>query len=616
MYRRYRDIIYLDNGTTNRDLVGETFEYPTPDGDYCVQGSDEKDTEKFWFDKVEGVDKSTYLATISSGLSCLFGQAHAPAAGNKGPANWYMALAYRLAESRFPVASFTLPFEYMSSYAYLKAFVDLVDQTGQYDLFDNENIKLAVTAAWESYGRAYHIGLCLVYMLYLALLSYSNFAYQTGVDWVAVSVIVLALNSLFSFVEVYQAYMFGLRKYLLDYQNVLEVSACALVFAGTIARLSAGDDTTSTEELMAVASVLVWFNALNLLRPFKLTGSLIMMVSKVTTRIIPFILILMIVIYGFSQALYLQANKYPDSGYTSMQLAYLSAFASITGSGVNVGIDVGDKTDMMLAIESLFTGFTQILLLNLLIAFLSYIYAGIQDQADAVGSYERCKIIMSQVRPWGAPKGDRWIHFLKKETDVAKDKSRQVDKESTNAKIDELKKELEVNQSSMKQVQEVTQNNIKQGLNEKLEASEKRVLAKIDSITDNIAIVAQAGGGTVTNVSNTLGTRLDNTDKKVDSAISSVVEIKLELKRMQTKVDTLTSALKDQQTQNNTAIEQQKTYNNTLMEQHQAYNEAREVEMKRVSDELEDLKISGAAYNREVMEKLEMILFRTNQSQK
>ena len=572
--------------------------------------------EKFWFDKVEGVDKSTYLAAISLGLSRLFGHAHAPAADNKGPANWYMALAYRLAESRFPVTSFTLPFEYMSSYAYLKAFVDLVDQTGQYDLFDNENIKLAVTAAWESYGRAYHIGLCLVYMLYLALLSYSNFAYQTGVDCVAISVIVLALNSLFSFVEVYQAYMFGLRKYLSDYQNVLEVSACALVFAGTIARLSAGDDTTSTEELMAVASVLVWFNALNLLRPFKLTGSLIMMVSKVTTRIIPFILILMIVIYGFSQALYLQANKYPDSGYTSMQLAYLSAFASITGSGVNVGIDVGDKTDMMLAIESLFTGFTQILLLNLLIAFLSYIYAGIQDQADAVGSYERCKIIMSQVRPWGAPKGDRWIHFLKKETDVAKDKSRQVDKESTNAKIDELDKKHDASGSRIKQELEAAQNYIKQELNEKLEASEKRVLARVDSITDNIAIVAQAGCGTVTSVSNTLGSRLDNTDKKVDSAISSVVEIKLELKRMQTKVDTLTSALKEQQTQNNTAIEQQKAYNNFVMEQHQTYNEAREVEMKRVSDELEDMKIARAADKVDIMEKLEMILFRTNQSQK
>ena len=42
MYRRYREMIYLDNGSTNRDLVGETFEYPTPDGEYCIQGSDKK----------------------------------------------------------------------------------------------------------------------------------------------------------------------------------------------------------------------------------------------------------------------------------------------------------------------------------------------------------------------------------------------------------------------------------------------------------------------------------------------------------------------------------------------------------------------------------------------
>ena len=76
-------------------------------------------------------------------------------------------------------------------------------------------------------------------------------------------------------------------------------------------------------------------------------------------------------------------------------------------------------------------------------------------------------------------------------------------------------------------------------------------------------------------------------------------------------MDTLATALKEQQTQNNTVIEQQKEQK----EQHQSYNEAREVEMKRVSDELEDMKITRAADKVDIMEKLEMILFRTNQSQ-
>ena len=76
-------------------------------------------------------------------------------------------------------------------------------------------------------------------------------------------------------------------------------------------------------------------------------------------------------------------------------------------------------------------------------------------------------------------------------------------------------------------------------------------------------------------------------------------------------MDTLATALKEQQNQNNTVIEQQKEQK----EQHQSYNEAREVEMKRVSDELEDMKITRAADKVDIMEKLEMILFRTNQSQ-
>ena len=519
MYRRYAPEVKGD-GFITTDTIGESFCYPLPDGEYCIRGSTKKEHESFWFGKVEGQENATYFAYLTSVFKSWLGSIICRA--DNAPVD-IIALVYERAESKFPVVSYTLPFEYMSCYAYLKVYVDLVDQTGQFELFDNENIKLAVTAAWESYGQAYHIGLCLVYMLYLALLSYSNFAYQTGVDCVAILVIVLALNSTFTFIELYQLYMFGLFKYLSDYQNVLEISACALVFAGTIARLSVGDDTTSTEELMAVASVLVWFNALNLLRPFKQTGSLIMMVSKVTTRIIPFILILMIVIYGFSQALYLLANNYHDTGYTSMQRAYILAFASITGSGVNVGVDVGDKTDMMLVIESLFTGFTQILLLNLLIAFLAYVYAGIQEQADAVGSYERCKIIMSQVRPWGAPKGDKWIHFLKKETDVAKDKNKQVDKESTNIKIDDLKKDLAELECR-----------ILQELSDKLDASEKRVLAKVDSIGKAFS-VAQSRHGNAFSFSDTLGPPLDDTCDGLHSTNSSIVE--LELKSMPSKVD-------------------------------------------------------------------------------
>ena len=530
MYRKYKDRVDLGNAHVD-DEIGEPFRYALEVGSYCIRGSDEKVIKDYWFNKI---GKSLTLKEIISIFLSRKDNKVRPIVGvtqesvnetnltrNSDISNqtiplldekeiktfdWYMTLKMNyLTDNHFPVVSFTLPFEYMSSYEFLKAYIDIADRANNIDLFANENIKVAVIAAWEDYGRFYHIILCLIYMLFLALLSYSNYAYQSQIECLGISIVILLLTILLFLIELNQTYMFGFLDYITDYQNILEISGLVLVFFGTAMRIKEEQDTTTTEQLMAWALVLVYLSSLNLLRPFKYTGPLIQMIYAVTIRITPFFLILMIVIFGFSQAFYLLANDI-DVNFLTMQDSYLYSYVYISG-GAQYNPTGDDKSNSMVLLEAIYVAFAQILLLNLLVAFLSYIYTGIQEKSDAAGTYEQCRIIVGQVRPFGAPMGQRWIHFLKNETDVENDKLTSINKESTNQilktelnklngdfhlldnKINTidytLKKDYYLLESQMKNLASNIENNHNE-LNGKIESNQKELKDRIEKILNAI----------------------------------------------------------------------------------------------------------------------------------
>ena len=133
---------------------------------------------------------------------------------------------------------------------------------------------------------------------------------------------------------------------------------------------------------MALATVICWINSMNFLRPFNLTGPLVIMIFTVVVEIVPFFIILALVLFGFSQAFYLlMANNNDETLFNSIQSAYLHSFSYMMGSSnydLSAGVDSETGRGMFKAIVVIFITFVQILLLNLLIAFLNYVYSGIQ----------------------------------------------------------------------------------------------------------------------------------------------------------------------------------------------------------------------------------------------
>ena len=345
--------------------------------------------------------------------------------------------------SHLPMISYTLPLQYMSSDDFLKAYVYIADRTGKYDHFDNENVKVAIIAAWENRGFNWHMVFCGYFMSYLALLSCSNYCYQLEycnpmeMTSESAAIVVLSMTAVLLVVEGSQCYNLGLYSFMLDFQNWLEVVSCVLVIIGTTFRIRIANDTgvahdtLSTEILMAIGTVLAWFNALNLLRPFSYTGPLIQMMYTVTAKIIPFFIMLMVIIFGFSQAFFLLAND-SDPNFDTIEKSYLYSFIYVSG-GAQYVVTGEDKNDVRVAVEVLYVAFVQVMVLNLLIAFLNHIYSDIQDQAEAVGSYERCKMIISHLR-WESD-GDKWIHYIKNQIDVENYEQDKIDKDYTNSKI-------------------------------------------------------------------------------------------------------------------------------------------------------------------------------------
>ena len=126
-----------------------------------------------------------------------------------------------------PVTSYTLPCAYMSGEPFLRSFLLVADKTNSLDVFQVENVQVAVMAAWEQYGRKYHLIVCAIYVLFLALLTYSNYVYR-GSSSDALMIIVMALNTVTSSTEMLQLIYEGPFTYFADYE-VLPV-ICSNVF--------------------------------------------------------------------------------------------------------------------------------------------------------------------------------------------------------------------------------------------------------------------------------------------------------------------------------------------------------------------------------------------------
>lgn len=324
--------------------------------------------------------------------------------------------------TKVPVMSYTLPFPFTrnTQIEFLDIVFKVSELTDKIEIFDNEIVKVVVLSAWEQYGFWYHCFLTLVYAGLLASLSYSNYVFHSQNVHMAIYA-AMTFTGLFLFIELKECTR-DPGAYLFNYKNIpnyFQLLGYVLTLAGCSIRIHDNDDSYEARTVLSIATIILWINALNFLRPFSLTGPLVRMITYVILKLVPFFIILAVVLIGFSQGLYLlcyddnNISSFPD--FATPTTAYLHAFAYLTGSGTSYDSG-GINPDLRIFLTVIFIVFAQACIWNLIIAFLNSCYQKIQGSVEANGMRERCNIVIDQFQfhSFGYIHGNRWLHYLKR----------------------------------------------------------------------------------------------------------------------------------------------------------------------------------------------------------
>jgi Ion transport protein len=181
------------------------------------------------------------------------------------------------------------------------------------------------------------------YVLYLVLITISN--YNSSAGWCrdrdglgnrsmdVVDGFIICFNALFFWVEVRQVHKSSAINYISEPFNCIQLTVCTLIFIGEIRRLLVPCDNSS-KDVMIYATVLAFVNLLYYFRPYRRPGLLVRMIIYITWEVKWMVLIMFIVVFGFSPSFYLISynNGSATSKYFDRANSVLQAYTVVAGS--------------------------------------------------------------------------------------------------------------------------------------------------------------------------------------------------------------------------------------------------------------------------------------------
>ena len=310
---------------------------------------------------------------------------------------------------------------------FLKALHEISIQVDTSDLFDNKVIQILIQYAWTMYGYPYHYYLSLLYVALLLLVTFSNYTFHSWIQSIthftaelAVIGLIFLINSYFFMLETLQLFQVindnSLLYYISDIQKYLDWGTHSLIYIGFVYRLTQLSETPESAAIMSVTIILMFLKALYFLRPFKSTGPLIRMIFCILYSIKELMIILILIIFGFSQAFYLLSYDNDQLDFSSPTDAIINAFLYMMGQSQLSQMQGSSSPKLAQFILCLFIFVSAILLLNLLIALMNNSYTAIQEMQIAEWHRECAKIMVEQWRPW-PPKLKKYAYYLVRQDD-------------------------------------------------------------------------------------------------------------------------------------------------------------------------------------------------------
>lgn len=199
----------------------------------------------------------------------------------------------------------------------------------------------------------------------------------------------------------------------------------SLTIYGDILRLRHRQETDKSTYTIAVATMLQYFIAVTFLRPFPVFGPLIGMIEAICWDTKWYILIIAIVLFGFSQAIYLSSwsdigNVFGDPADSLVQsIVYFVGNPVFPPTGT-----YGEDGSVATFLSVMLTIVGSVIMLNLLVAIMNDSYSRISRRIKSEWVKQICITINGQTpvslrRVFGQNlEGDLFIHYLRRKLDV------------------------------------------------------------------------------------------------------------------------------------------------------------------------------------------------------
>ncbi|CDW87954.1 wd-40 repeat protein [Stylonychia lemnae] len=286
-------------------------------------------------------------------------------------------------------------------------FAEAISKVEDIQIFNNKAIMCLIDFMWPIAKRQTIKYLFVPFLVYLALfVSYSNVLcgqVEQNYHIYDAKIVIIALLYVMSIYllinEVRQVYKLKLN-YFRSIWNYSDISPPILVIIVISFHLRHHVDNSYELPsfiitLHSFASLLVWIKFLYFLRIFRTTGYLINMLSTVLWDMKIFLLILLIIYLGFAEAFLRLAESSEEEFNFAKNYAYALVYAFRLSIG-DTDTDLFDDNKQPITIWIIFilcALYTNIVMLNLLIAIISQSFEKINNNANQASYQERSRII-------------------------------------------------------------------------------------------------------------------------------------------------------------------------------------------------------------------------------
>ena len=293
----------------------------------------------------------------------------------------------------------------LGSLDFLKICIEVSEKAEDPKLFEIDVVYAAVTRAWKEFGVHVHMLWMGLYIIMMVALTLSNYSFHNVILedrpllkaglWALIGLVML-LSFLFAVFEVKQAFHdfkdFKVRRYLEE--NMVDWLAYSLTLTGCVIRCIYCRETILSAGILSIATLFVFLKGLLLLRAFKSFGPTIRMMFAIFESILPLIGILVVVNFGFAQSFYLLSYQNSAILLSDPYKSGLSTFIFMTGQADWGEMYETSSPALALFLMCLFITLTTILILNLVIAKMNYVYSMVDDNRIGEWKREQCKLVL------------------------------------------------------------------------------------------------------------------------------------------------------------------------------------------------------------------------------